>query len=156
MSFLLISFKLSSGCLFRPHQVMSRRLTRKSLFTSPTLLKSLSGDTEVAESVRCCLVIRTNRGNSYTCSFHHIRGSLSRDTSPRVLRQEKKIPSYFVFLRIFFPSFLVHEDPILLSSVDTYCCKYREDVGNTMIVFHSVRVRWISFVKFQILFVINY
>jgi hypothetical protein len=42
-----------------------------------------------------------------------------------------KKKSFSCFLRVFFPSFLVREDPILLSSVDVYCCTYREDVGNT-------------------------
>ena len=36
------------------------------------------------------------------------------------------------FLRIFVATFLVREDPILLSSVDEYCCTYREDVGNRL------------------------
>ncbi len=43
MSFLLISFNLSSGCLFRPHHVNQggvQSLPHKSLFTNPTLLKS--------------------------------------------------------------------------------------------------------------------
>jgi hypothetical protein len=35
-------------------------------------------------------------------------------------------------VKTFFPSFLVHEDPILLSSADVYCCTYREDVGNRL------------------------
>jgi hypothetical protein len=34
---------------------MSRSLTRKSLVTKPTLLKSLSGDAEVAGTARYCL-----------------------------------------------------------------------------------------------------
>ena len=38
------------------------------------------------------------------------------------------------------------------TSADEYCCTYRE--GKIQgIDFHSVRVRWTSFVKFQILFV---
>jgi hypothetical protein len=36
--------------------VVSRRLPHKSLFTIPTLLKSLSGDAEVAGTARCHLV----------------------------------------------------------------------------------------------------
>jgi hypothetical protein len=39
---------------------------------------------------------------------------------------------FFFFLRIFFPRFLVREDPILLSSADEYCCTYREDVRNRL------------------------
>ena len=36
-----------------------------------------------------------------------------------------------LFFGAFFSlSFLVREDPILLSSADAYCCTYREDVGN--------------------------
>ncbi len=34
--------------------------------------------------------------------------------------------------RFFSPSFLVREDPILLSSADVCCCTYWEDVGNTI------------------------
>ena len=45
------------------------------------------------------------------------------------LKNKRVVP---VFLRIFFPSFLVREDPILLSSGDAYCCTYREDVGNRL------------------------
>jgi hypothetical protein len=65
VSFLLISFKLSSGCLFRPHHVNQggvQRLPHKSLFTIPTLLKSLSGDAEVAGTTRYFLTMRANRG----------------------------------------------------------------------------------------------
>ncbi len=42
-------------------KVLSRSVTRKSLFTSPTLMKSLSGDVEVAGTARCCLPIRRLR-----------------------------------------------------------------------------------------------
>jgi hypothetical protein len=45
---------------------------RKSLFTSPTLLKSLSGDTELAGIIKYCMVMRVKRGNSCWCCFHHI------------------------------------------------------------------------------------
>ena len=44
-------------------KVLSRILPHKSLFTNPTLLKSLSGDAEVAGTARCCLSIRTRWGN---------------------------------------------------------------------------------------------
>ena len=49
VDFLLLSFKLSFGCLFSPHHVnqgatVSRRRPRKSLFTCPPLLNILSGD----------------------------------------------------------------------------------------------------------------
>jgi hypothetical protein len=80
------SFSLSSwvqgACLdhITSIKVLSRRLPHKSLFMSPTLLKSLSGDAEVAGTARCCLAIRSRRGNSYTFCFHHMRGSVSRDT----------------------------------------------------------------------------
>ncbi len=39
---------------------------------------------------------------------------------------------FFLFFEDFFPSFLVRENPILLSSSDEYCCTYREDVGNRL------------------------
>ena len=56
--------------------------------------------------------------------------STDRVSSPHVPFEKK---GFFPgFLRIFPPSFLVREDPILLSSVDTYCCTYREDVGNRL------------------------
>jgi hypothetical protein len=65
VSSLLISSKmiLYLRCLFSPHQVnlvVSRRLTHKSVCTSPTRLKNLSGDTEVAGTTRYCLVIRSS------------------------------------------------------------------------------------------------
>jgi hypothetical protein len=50
-------------------------------------------------------------------------------SSPRVPGKKRVFP---VFLRFFPLSFLVREDPILLSSVDVYCCTYRKDVGNTL------------------------
>ncbi len=53
-------------------KVESRRLPCKSLFTDPTLLKSHSGDVEVAGTSRCCLTMRVKRGNSWTSFFHHI------------------------------------------------------------------------------------
>jgi hypothetical protein len=83
-------------------KVLSRSLPRKSLFTSPTLLKSLS------------------------VGFAGIT-TVSRVSSPRV--PEKKNPGFF---EDFFPSFLVRKDPVLLSSADAYCCTYREDVGNRL------------------------
>ena len=50
-----------------------------------------------------------------------------RVSSPRVLLKQKSFsPSFFVFLRIFPPGFLVHED---VTSTDVYCCTYWEDVG---------------------------
>ena len=72
VSFLLLCLKLSLRCLFSPHyvKVVSRRLPRKSLFTSPTLLKSLSGDAEVAGTVRYCLAMRVKRGNSLPSISH--------------------------------------------------------------------------------------
>ena len=42
-------------------------------------LKILSGDAELVDTVRYCLVMRTNRANSCWCCFHHIRGSVSLD-----------------------------------------------------------------------------
>ena len=61
-------------------KVVSRSLPRNSLITRPTLLKSLSGDTEVADTTRYCLDMRVEWGNSCTYCFHHIRGSVSRGT----------------------------------------------------------------------------
>ncbi len=60
--------------------------------------------------------------------------------------------------------FLVRDDPssiaIQLGSSDlallTYCCAHRVDTGNGFPLCESVRVRWTSFVKFQIIFVNNY
>ncbi len=81
--FQLLSFKLSSGYLFIPHHVnqgVVQKPTHKSLFTNPTLLKSLSGDAEVAGTARCCLTMWPKWGNSCTYCFHYIRGSVSRDT----------------------------------------------------------------------------
>jgi hypothetical protein len=60
--------------------VVSRNLPHKSVCTSPTRLKNLSGDTEVTGTDRYCLVIRSKSGNSYWYWFHHIRGSVSLDT----------------------------------------------------------------------------
>ncbi len=57
--------------------MLSRNPPHKSLITSPTLLKSLSGDVEVTGTVRCCVAIRAKRGNSSTCCFHHIRESVT-------------------------------------------------------------------------------
>jgi hypothetical protein len=70
VSFLLLSFKLSLGCLFRPHHLnqVSRKLPRKSLFTRPTLLKSLSGNSlgcggRRSEHCRKCGVMIPQRGS---------------------------------------------------------------------------------------------
>jgi hypothetical protein len=55
VEFLLLSFKLNLGCLFSTHHVNQggvQRLPGKSLFTSHTLLKGLSGDAELADTVR--------------------------------------------------------------------------------------------------------
>jgi hypothetical protein len=59
---LFFTFKLSLGCLFSPHHVDQGGVQnfgrpRKSLFTRPTLLKSLSGDAELAGSARYCSVL---------------------------------------------------------------------------------------------------
>ena len=61
----------ASGC--QSIKVLSRSLSRESLLTSPTLLKSLSGDAEVGGTARYCLALRAKRGNSCTCCFHYIR-----------------------------------------------------------------------------------
>jgi hypothetical protein len=42
--------------------VVSRSLSRKSVFSSPTRLKNLLGDTEVAGTARYCLAIRAKLG----------------------------------------------------------------------------------------------
>ncbi len=84
------------------------------------------------------------------CLFGRHHNSLQ----PRVSSQIFFPPRFFVFWRIFFPSFLVRGDPIIF-----VLCPMRTVVriGKMYgIGFHSVRVRWISFVNFQILFVINY
>jgi hypothetical protein len=39
------------------------------------------------------------------------------------VHRTRSIPVFVV------PSFLVRDDPILLSSDDAYCCTYREDVS---------------------------
>jgi hypothetical protein len=57
-------------------QKVSVRGVRKSLFTSTTLLKSLSGDAEVADTARYCLVMR-GEGTLVGDASHHIRGSVS-------------------------------------------------------------------------------
>ena len=83
VSSLFISWKMNYGaCLahIRSIMVVSRSLPRKSVCTSPTRLKNLSGDTEVTGTVRYCLVIRTKSGNSWWYCFQHIRGSVSLDT----------------------------------------------------------------------------
>jgi hypothetical protein len=72
--------------------------------------------------------------SGYLFSPHHVNQGLGclgdiRLSSPRVPEKKGVFP---VFLRFFSPRFLVREDPILLSSVDVYCCTYREDVGNTI------------------------
>ncbi len=156
----------------------------------------------------CCLAIRGRRGNSCTYCFHHMRGSVSRDTCctlvqtfthernivsyclisqrrsyqfawpetshsqiahphdgspwpfcplhplpqslslalsvwvvsqqffPSLVSSLVKIcffPRFFVFCRIFLPSFLVRAG--IFSSCplsDAYCCTYREDVRNRL------------------------
>jgi hypothetical protein len=86
-----VEFKL--GCLFSPHHVNQggfQRLPRKSLFTSPTLLKSLSGDADLAGTVRYCLAMRVNRGNSCWCPFHHhMRGPVHDRASDLGIRAVK-------------------------------------------------------------------
>ncbi len=79
VSFLLLFFKFTSGCLFSPRHVNQggvQRLPHKSLFTSlftsPTLLKGLSGDANVAGTARYCLVMRAKRGNPCTHTHTHI------------------------------------------------------------------------------------
>jgi hypothetical protein len=57
--------------------VVSRRLLYKSVCTSPTRLKNLSEDVEVAGTVRYCLALRTKSGNFCWYCFHHIRGCCS-------------------------------------------------------------------------------
>ena len=60
VSFLLLAFKMSLGCLFSPHHVNQggvQRIPLKSFFTSSTLLKSLSVDTELAVCT-CMLKIK--------------------------------------------------------------------------------------------------
>jgi hypothetical protein len=66
-------------------KTVSRRQPRKSLFTSPTLLKFLSGDTVLVFGDSHCLVMWTKCGNSCWCCFHHMKGSVCRGT-PVALR----------------------------------------------------------------------
>jgi len=65
--FLLLSFKLSSGCLFSPHHVNQggvQKSTPQVTFTRPTLVECLSGDAELASTARYCLAMVAKRGNS--------------------------------------------------------------------------------------------
>ncbi len=52
--------------------VVSRNLPLMSVCTSPTRLKNLSGDEEVAGTVRYCLVILVESGNCYWYCFHRV------------------------------------------------------------------------------------
>ncbi len=76
------SFSLSSWvqgvCLdhITSIKVLSRSLPRKSLFTSPTLLKSLSGDAEVAGTARCCLTIRLVVTSDLTSAWRRLSSGL--------------------------------------------------------------------------------
>jgi hypothetical protein len=93
VSFLLISFKLSSGCLFSPHHDnqggVQKATPQVTLYEPHTAEESLrrcrSGRNSkefphLVRMDRCCLVIRTRWGNSDTCCFHHMRGSVSWGT----------------------------------------------------------------------------
>ncbi len=64
-----VSSWVQGACLFHitSIKVVSIRLPHKSLFTSPTLLQSLSGDAKVTGTVRYCLTMRAKRGDSCTC-----------------------------------------------------------------------------------------
>jgi hypothetical protein len=72
----------SLGCLFSPHHVNQDGVQKTTVgpqvtLTTPTLVKSLSGDwswsrdAELAVTGRYCLVMRAKRGNSCWCFFHH-------------------------------------------------------------------------------------
>ena len=66
--FLLLSFKLSLGCLFSPHYVnQGHKVTLYEPHTAA--VKSLCGDAEAAGTVRYCLTMLAKRGNSCTCCF---------------------------------------------------------------------------------------
>ncbi len=100
--------------------VVSRSLTRKSVCTSPTRLKNLSGDAEVAGTVRYCLAIRAKSGNSCWCCFHQIRGSVSHHpflagclqvqspTHPHLRPQIRRLP----FMTSTLSHFLVNVGPL--------------------------------------------
>ena len=80
VSFLFLPFKLILGCLFIPHLVnqggVQMVTPQVTLYESHTSEESLRRR-EVVDTVRYCLTIRTNRGNSCTWCFQHIRGSVS-------------------------------------------------------------------------------
>jgi hypothetical protein len=127
VSFQLLSFKLSSGyltCLthIKSIKVLSRSLPHKSLFTRPTLLKSLSGDSEVAGTVRCYLTIRVRRGNSCTCCFHHIRGNSCTCCFHHIIFVKRKVtpPDEELNTILRQPSALDFTDEILCLT-DSYC-----------------------------------
>ena len=69
VSFLLLPCKLSLRCLFSQHYINQggvQKVSKKSLFTGPTLLKNLSGDAQqpglVSKTKACRLKIEISAG----------------------------------------------------------------------------------------------
>ncbi len=63
----LVLFQIEFWCLFSRHHVNQggvQKPTPQVTFYLPTLLKSLSGDAEVAGTARYCLAMRATRGMS--------------------------------------------------------------------------------------------
>ena len=73
VSFFLLSFKLSLGCVFSPHYVNQggvQKVTPQVTFYEPhTAEESLRRRRSGGPSSRYGLVMRTKRGNSCTCRF---------------------------------------------------------------------------------------
>ncbi len=103
VSFLLLSFKLRSGCLFSPHYVNQGGVQK------PTPQVTLYESHTAEESLRRR---RSSRHSHRVCS----------PCFPKT-----RVFFLFLFLKIFLLVFLVREDP---NSADVYCCTYREDAGN--------------------------
>ncbi len=116
VSFLLISFKLGSGCLFDPHHVNQGGVQKAT--PQVTLYESHN----VEESLRRCRSGRNSQVLSgHRCSeatvllgLHPLHCSCCEVNS---LVKNLFFSSFLCFLEDFFPSFLVRGDPIILSSV---------------------------------------
>ena len=96
-------------------KVVSRRLPHKSLFTIPTLLKSLR---------------RRRSGRHSACRHHNSLPVSLRRLFPSCSKKIRRFfPGFFLFWRIFFLGFWFAR---ILIYADEYCCTYREDVGSSL------------------------
>jgi hypothetical protein len=90
VEFLLLSFKLSLGCLFNLHHVNHggfQTTPQVTLYKSHTVAESIRRR-RACGTARYCLTMWVERENSCWSCFHHIRGSLSLDSC--ALTQKEK------------------------------------------------------------------